>query len=292
MAQHLGIIFAFIALLAWGFGDFLIQKSVRENSVIRTLFYICFSGGVVLFPFIKDELWSILLNGEMNLLLAATGLVIFAAAMLEFEGMKRGKLSIIEPIMSFELPVAVILSIFLRNENLPAWQIFPIATAFIGLLMASQFNRHLFDWHKLKLEQGIFWAIGGAALMGVVNFMVGVSSQETSALLTIWYTNMVIAAVCAIHLYVKKEWGSMFDDFKKHPAEITLTCLFDNGAWIAYAYATTYIPISIATTISESYIALTVLLGIIINREVVRKHQIAGVALAILSVLVISITAG
>lgn len=292
MVTHLGIIFAFVALLAWGFGDFLIQKSVRENSVMRTLFYICISGGIVLFPFIREELWAGIYNGNMHFLLVSTGLLIFVAAILEFEAMKRGKISIIEPIMTFEMPVAVILSIFLHHEYLAVWQILPIIAAFAGFLLASQFNRHLFDWHKLKLEKGILWAIGGATLMGLVNFLVGVSSQQTSALMTIWYTNMVIMLVCVFHFTITKEWKLMLPDFKHHPVEIALTCLFDNGAWIAYAYATTLIPISIATTISESYIALTVMLGILINREQVRKHQLAGIALTVLGVFVLSMGAG
>lgn len=288
-AENLGIIFAFIALLSWGFGDFLIQKSVRQNSVMRTLFYICITGGAVLFPFIKDELWTSWMNGEMHFLLFSTALVIFAAAVLEFEGMKRGKLSIIEPILSFEMPIAILLSIVLRNEHLALIQIIPIIVAFFGFVLASQYSKQLFNFKKLRLEKGIFWALSGAALMGVVNFLVGVSSQETSALLTIWYTNIVILLMSAAVMTVKKEWKLVPQDLKRYSRPILMTCFFDNIAWIAYAYATTYIPISIATTISESYVVLTVMLGIFINREKVLKHQIAGIIMTVASVFVLSV---
>ena len=46
----------------------------------------------------------------------------------------------------------------------------------------------------------------------------------------------------------------------------------DNLAWVAFAYATLYVPIAIATGISESYIALAAALGIIINKEKLKKH--------------------
>lgn len=289
MDQHLGIICALAAMLAWGFGDFFIQKSVRGNSVMRTLFYICISGGLALFPFVKDDFVSELYDGNLHFLLVTTGLIIFVAAILEFEAMRRGKIAIIEPILSFELPIAIILSIFLRKENLTAWQIMPIIAAFTGILLASQFNKHLFEWRRIKMEKGVFLAVGGAMLMGLVNFMVGVSSQETSALLTIWYTNVLIAIICAVHFTVKKEWKFMRTDLKKNPLQISLTCLLDNTAWIAYAFATTLIPISIATTISESYIALTVILGILINREKMRVHQIAGIGLTIAGIFTLTI---
>jgi drug/metabolite transporter (DMT)-like permease len=50
--------------------------------------------------------------------------------------------------------------------------------------------------------------------------------------------------------------------------------LFTNIAWISYSLSTVYIPIGIATSISESYIAFASLLGIIINKEKLKKHQI------------------
>ncbi len=292
MEAHLGLIFAFIALVCWGLGDFFIQKSVRHSSVMRTLFYITISGWLVLFPFVKDDLWAMMWDGQMHFLQVVTALVILIAAILEFIAMKRGKISIIEPILGFELPVAVILSIVFRSEYLSPLQILPIIFALVGFILAAQYNRHLFKIKNLKLEDGIFLAMGGALIMGVVNFLVGVASQESSPLLTIWYTNMVIMLITIVHISMKKEWHLVKKDLQTGLKEIFLTCVFDNGAWIAYACATTFIPISIATTISESYIALTVLLGIFVNREQVRKHQIAGVAITILSIFVLSVSVG
>ena len=52
MGFELGIIFAFAAMLCWGFGDFLIQKSTRKFGDVETLFFISFFGAVVLFPFV------------------------------------------------------------------------------------------------------------------------------------------------------------------------------------------------------------------------------------------------
>ncbi|MDI6821251.1 MAG: hypothetical protein QMD65_03755 [Patescibacteria group bacterium] len=49
-----------------------------------------------------------------------------------------------------------------------------------------------------------------------------------------------------------------------------------------------FLAISIATTISENYIALTVLLGVFINKEKLQRHQFFGIAIAIISVLVLS----
>jgi uncharacterized membrane protein len=62
----------------------------------------------------------------------------------------------------------------------------------------------------------------------------------------------------------------------------------DNAAWIAYSYSTLYIPITIAISISEGYIALAALLGLIFNKEKLNKHQYLGLILAIISAVVLA----
>ena len=64
--------------------------------------------------------------------------------------------------------------------------------------------------------------------------------------------------------------------------------LIDNGAWLAYSYSTLYIPITIATSISESYIALAALLGLVFNGEKLRRHQFIGLFLAIISAVILA----
>lgn len=75
---------------------------------------------------------------------------------------------------------------------------------------------------------------------------------------------------------------------KANPGPIIGQSILDNTAWVAFAFATIFIPISIATTISESYIALAVFLGIFINREKLRPHQMIGVVLALVGVIALS----
>lgn len=52
------------------------------------------------------------------------------------------------------------------------------------------------------------------------------------------------------------------------------------------------IPISVATTVSESYIALSVLAGIYINHERVRLHQKLGIAITVVGVVVLTALVG
>jgi len=52
----------------------------------------------------------------------------------------------------------------------------------------------------------------------------------------------------------------------------------------------TALPISIATTISESYVILAALLGYVIGKERLTSHQKTGAVVAIFSVIILSST--
>ncbi len=288
----LGIIFALGALLFWGFGDFYIQRATREIGIWKSLFFICLTAVVVLFPFIRGEIGGVLSDSKDLALLLAAGVAIFVMALLIFESYKIGKLAIVEPILSLELPVAVILGVFLAHENLNLVQWLLILVVFVGVVLAmTKHHTHLY-YHKRIFEKGVLYAFFGALLMGAANFLVGLSSQETSALFTIWFTSLMTAIFCLVYFIAKKNLRSLVGDFKKHTKAIASSSVFDNAAWISYAFATTYIPISIATTISESYIALTVGLGIFINKEKVNWHQVVGIVLAVSGVIILSAVSG
>ena len=107
--------------------------------------------------------------------------------------------------------------------------------------------------------------------------------------MTIWFTHSLLAVVCTIYLIYKNDFKNIISDFRTNTKIIFSQSILDNVAWISFAIATTYISISITTAISESYVTLAVLLGIFINREKLRLHQIIGVVLTIGGVIFLSL---
>lgn len=281
-----GIIFAFTTLLCWGFGDFFIQRTTRLVGSWRALFYIGITGSVGLFPFIFAELPR--LTTDNLLLLGLVAIIILGGALFDFEALRQGKIAIIEPIIGLELPLTVGLSMVLANETLTGLQTLLILLTFIGLTLAITAHRPNFRGGKNILEKGVILALIGAIGMALNNFIVGVSSQSISPLMTIWFGHTVAAITCLIYLASRKELPLIVQGIRRHPLLIIAQSILDNIAWISFAFSTSLIPISIATTISESYIALTVLLGIFINREKLQTYQIAGSSLAIIGVIYLS----
>lgn len=286
MIHYAGVLWAFVALFCWGFGDFLIQKTARAVGSWKAIFFIGVVGLIGLFPFVKHDL--AFLRAADLLLLGFLGLVAIFTVLLDFEALRLGKIAIIEPIIGLELPIVVGLSIFLAHESLTLTQMFLVGVVFIGIMLAITVHHTHLHYHKRIFERGVVFAGISAIGMALMNFLVGVSSQGISPLVTIWFTHSLLAVVCGVYIFFRGELRSLISNLRNYPKTIIGQSILDNMAWVAFAMATTFIPIAIATAISETYIALTVILGISVNHEKLKAHQIAGVVLATLGVIALS----
>lgn len=284
----IGLIFAFLALFSWGFGDFSIQKAVCAVGIWKSLFVIGAAGVVVLFPFVIGELPSLATEPKNIGLLSLAGLVVFFTALFEFESLRRGKLAIVEPVLGLELPITVALSMVLWGETLSLPQLILVGTTFIGVVLAVTIHHTHLHYHRRILERGVILAGVGAIGMGLFNFLVGVGSQETSPLMTIWFTDCVFTLLCLVYLLATRQIQTLVADIRAHATTILAVSILDNAAWVFFALSVSFIPISIAITVSESYIALTVLLGVFVSHERLKYHQVVGVVIALASVLFLS----
>ncbi len=72
MLTSVGIGLAFVAMLCWGLGDFLIQRSTRKIGDWETLFIISAFGTGILLPFVWHGLIP-LITGDMDVLAVLLG---------------------------------------------------------------------------------------------------------------------------------------------------------------------------------------------------------------------------
>src|SRR3989338_3774584 len=164
MDSSLTIVFILMAIIGWGFGDFFIQRSVRKLGDWETLFIVTAFGAIVLFPFVlKDmaELFSF--KDNTFLILLGASFILFIAALLDFEALKKGKLAVVEPIWSLEIIASATLAFFILGEELNAGQIILMLFLMAGLVLVSLKNYHLEK--KIWLEKGVFLAILSATVM-------------------------------------------------------------------------------------------------------------------------------
>lgn len=275
----MGILFAFIALASWGIGDFLLQRSTRKFGNWVALFYITAFAAVALLPFVWDELRGIGLYSKDFWILVAASAVMLVAALFNFQGLKIGKLSVIEPVYALEVLVTAALATFVLHESLGVAEYWLIAALITGIALVGIRSFHVFK--GIHAEQGIRYALVGTIGMGTGNFLYGIGSRAMSPLLVNWFTSAVIAAACFLYLVARRRLGEVRAGLRHNNRLVFGVSIIDNFAWVAYSYSMLFIPIAIATSLSESYIALAALLGLVINREKLRPHQLIGLVLTV-----------
>jgi drug/metabolite transporter (DMT)-like permease len=282
----MGIIFALIALVSWGVGDFLIQRSTRKFGDWVSLFYIEIFATVALLPFVFQDAVRLLAQPGEALLLLATSLVLLFAGVLDFEALRVGKISVIEPIYALEVPVAVMLAAVFIQERLDILEYMLIGLLVVGIILVA--TRNFRHFQRAHLERGVWFAVIATLAMGGVNFLFGVSSRATSPLLINWFSSAFIAVVALLYLISTSRLSEIATDWRKHKSLIVSVSVIDNLAWVAYSFSTVFIPIGIATGISESYIAIAALLGLVLNREKLRTHQYVGLLISVSAVVVLA----
>lgn len=288
----MGTIFALIAFISWGVGDFLIQKSTRKFGDWISLFFISATALIAFLPFVYKEIPALFQPSSLSDLgiLILASLVSTLAALLLFEGLKEGKIAVVEPIFAFEIPVVAFLAWIFLKETLTASQLGLIIILVLGIFLISvkSFN-HL---KQIKLEKAVLITIFATIAMGAENFLYGLGARVTSPLLVNWFTSFCITVITLGYIIYKGQFSNIAKDYRKDKLLVLMISGFDNVAWLAYSFAAVYLPIAIVTGISEGYIALAVLLGLVVNKEKLKLHQKLGLVFTIVATILLALTLG
>lgn len=286
MGFEVGVILAVVAMIGWGFGDFFIQKATRKFGDWSPLFIITIFGAIILLPFVYQDIPSLLGNSKIWILVLAS-FILFLGAILDFEALRKGKLDVVEPIWSLEIPISGLLAFIIFREQISLQQIIFILLLIAGLVLVS-FKSLKFS-RKLLLEKGAFLAAMAALMMGSANFLIGWGARVSDALMMNFFLNIFIAISSLAVIIYKGEIKKIIPSLKKDKGTWLGMCIFDNAAWIAFAYALVLAPIAITVALSESYIIIAVLLGMFINKEKLHSHQKAGLAIALTSAIILAV---
>ncbi|MFH0970697.1 MAG: DMT family transporter [Candidatus Diapherotrites archaeon] len=273
-----GVLVAFLAMVCWGIGDFLIQRCVRKIGVVETLTTIGVIGGIGLLPFVWNDLQQLFLP-ENSTLLVGLGIVAFIASILNFYAYKVGKLSVVEFILEFELPVTVVLGLLLFQEVLGVEQIILMSVVFLGILLVATGTLSFKKEHWA--EKGVLVALMAALLMGIVNFLTASAAKSITPLIAIWGPWMIITIISILIMWKEGKFNVFWKNVQKYPQLIAITGFVDTLAWISFAVATFYQSLSLSIAITESYPAVALLLGIHFNHEHMKGHQLLGALLAL-----------
>lgn len=277
-----------MAMLCWGFADFLIQKSSRKFGDWESLFVITGFGALILLPFVWNSLYSVLTNQTDELfILLVSSVFIFIATLLDFEALKKGKLAIVEPIWSIEVPAAALLAYFIIGERISGLQILLIILLIVCLILVA-FRERTFN-KKFFIEKGVIIAFFGSFLMGGANFFMGWAGRISNPLMVVFFTNVFMALATFAYLVFKGQMHKVTEHLRNDYQLLLPMAISNNVAWVAFVFGMSLAPIAVVTALSESYIIIAVLLGLTVNKEKLHSHQRLGLCGAVVTAVILAV---
>ncbi len=217
-----------LAMLLWGVSDFLVQKSSRKLGDWETLFVLTLFGVIILIPFVLRTLPAVLADREGLYILLGSAVFLTVSAILEIESFRRGKMSVVEPMLPFEIPAASILAFTLLGDRISPLQILFIILLITGLFLVSFRGRILSL--RYFAERGVFMGLLGAALMGTADFLLGWGSRVTDPLTANFVLNVVMAFVAGVVLLSTGQLKKTIRDVKANRGLMLIMSLGDNIA--------------------------------------------------------------
>lgn len=276
---------AFGAMLGWGVGDLLIERSSRKVGDVEALAWIGLVGSVAMLPLVWNDL--LLLGLWRNVaLLVILGVVTYVTSMADFEALRIGKLSVVDMVVSLELPFTILLSFFLFGDTLTIWQVVLILLLMWGVAFIAIAPKRI----TFTLERGAFLALLAALLLALVNVLTAAGSRQASPLLAIWVPWVIFTAICLVMLAKRDGLKTFVKHARPNAGLLAWMAILDTGAWICYALATRTGEVSIVTAVVESYTAIAFVLGVWFNRERITHIQAVGAGVAIVASVLLALT--
>lgn len=294
---QISLIFAFLAMIFWGVGDFLIQKTVRKVGDVQSLFLICLIASLILFPFVLSDLPIIFSWPNILFLIIISVINLFYSFFL-FKAYDKGKLAVIEVIMIGELPLTVILGLIFFHEKLNLLQILAIGAIIFGIFLTSK-NR-LTWWNKVKQfftgkkiawEKGIWLMLGAVVFSSLYNFLTVVNTRSISAFTAVWFPWITVSIFLFVYIVYKKGLKTLGQVSLKNKSLILFTGIIDTAAWVFYALATRQEELSLVIAIGTGYAVIAMILGIKFNKEKIGPWQYLGAVLVFLGVAIVTLVA-
>ncbi len=293
----ISLIFAFLAMIFWGVGDFLIQKTIKKIGEFQTLLFINLFAGLALIPFVLKD-FPLIFDWPNILLLIIMTIIDLLYSIFLFKAYNKGKLSVIEIALIGELPLTIFLGLIFFGEKLSFIETFLVLLIILGVFLISKSKKNwkekikeYFLGRKFVWEKGILFVFVAIIFSSFYNLLVAFNARTISAFTSIWFPWTLSSIFLLIYIIYKKGLKSSCKNIINYKKLIFFTALIDTAAWIFYALATQKEELSIITAIVAGYAVIAMILDIKINKQKIGNWQYLGAFFVFVGVIVISFIA-
>lgn len=282
------IIFALISYIGWGVGDIFGTIASRKTNAYVTAFSKLVLGLTIFsfyIPFAKADFDNISLN--ILVLLAILSLIGYAGLVSFYQGLKQGNASVVGTIAASFTSVVVLLSVVFLKDVLSVKQLISILVIFTGVLLTSLENKK-FIISDFISGKGVVYAFVAMISWGIYFTFIKLAVNKIGWFWPAYITSAFAILYTAIYLKVKK----IKIDYKaarKSALPIILNAALLATAEMSYNFAISKGQTSLVAPIAGAYPTLFVVLAFIVFKDAIKRHQISGIIMTLIGIVLLSI---
>jgi drug/metabolite transporter (DMT)-like permease len=289
----MGILLGLLTALSWGGSDFLARFATHRIGALRTMFYMQFTGLILLtifLPWLGG--WGHLADGsgwQPWAWGALAGIINAFSSLTLYRSFEIGKMAVVAP-LSASYPVLTVLLSLLTGEHLRMARAIGIACTLIGVVLVAGGEKTPED-HDLeglrRSGKGIGLALCSAIGFGLLFWLLGTYIvPRTGATQTVWLIRLTSSVLTsALILAVRKPIKPPTD---RVAGWILGMGLMDTGAFITNNFGMRIEQVAVVSVLASLYGAVTVALAAIFLREHVSRWQWLGIIAIFAGIFLIS----
>lgn len=278
-----------IAMLGWGFGDFIAKTIIDKIGKYSAIAFIQFTTLIFYIPFLffYSEIPS--LSVTFFVQISIFSLFDFIAWFALYKAFEEGKLSIVNPISSSYAILATIISGLFFGEIFTSLKIVAISIVLLGILLTAIDLKELKNGLQLSdLSKGVPFAIMAFTIYGFYIPFWDKFIDGNGWMVTSFIGRLITLIFTITYMLTKKH--SINNPFKlgKYMYVLLIAGMLQAVAatgfnWGVNASSQT----SITAAVSSSYALVVVLLAYIFLKERISISQYLGVLLIIIGIILI-----
>lgn len=283
--MDLSIGFGLLAALCWGSSDFVVKLTTEKVGYLRTGMLVQYIGGMFLLLITYQNLTKLWLFPTETCIAIGLGAVNAFATMSLYKSFEVGQLSIVSPVASGYPALSVTLAVLLLHETVTPTRLAGIFAILVGAILVSLQRTEKRVASKKRIAVGVGYALIAFACMGLFYFAIKFVVGNLGSFLPVLVVRCVSALILtgAVALGSRRAMTSTSNFLL-----LGFVGVVESLAIIAYNLGVSTGSVTVISTVSSLYSAVTVLLAFVALKERLVLHQGLGFLAILVGIGIIS----
>lgn len=282
----MGIFFAVIAMLGYGFGNALAKVPVQKIGSERTIFYRNVMVSVLLFVIFLFFSHNATFSAKYILIALLIAVIGYIPLLFFYKALNIGKVGLVSPVANSSMAFTVLFSIIFFHESISFGQAVAIILIILGIILISLDPRDLKNSKLLKISSGLPYALITSLLWGLVFFLWKIPVSILGPILTSLVIEFGTMICSVVYIYIVKK------DFQRPDNKILKYILFMSlGGALGTLFFNMGIEktnVSIVSPIASGAPLIATLYAKLVFKEKLSKLQYLAIIMITLGVILVS----